>query len=168
MFHNGGGGQYAETKSGSYVFSGDSAVFHEWEFRTKLRVIGQDGRDYKQAMSTVVEGLRGDAFIIAQEVGIDRLMHPGKKTRIWTQREDEEGEFIDGPDWETTPGVDLLVNAMKASVFPLTTNEAKEMFRQYCKQSGSLSRQRGESMHQYVSRRRRCWKLLKELDSGIE
>eukprot|EP00973_Karenia_brevis_P025040 3451321-Karenia_brevis.AAC.1 len=46
-------------------------------------------------------------------------------------------------------------------------HEAKELFRQYCKASGSLSRQNGESMMQYISRRKRCWNLLKELDSGL-
>ena len=61
-----------------------------------------------------------------------------------------------------------MVKAMKCAVFPLTTHEAKELFRQYCKPSGSLSRQLGESMSQFVSRRRRCWKLLKELDTEIE
>jgi hypothetical protein len=65
-------------------------------------------------------------------------------------------------------GVDALIEAMKKSVFPLTTHEAKELFRQYCKPTGSLSRQTGESMHQFISRRRRTWKLLKELDPEIE
>ena len=41
----------------------------------------------------------------------------------------DDGEYVDGEDWETVPSVDLLVNAMNASVFPLTTNKAKEMFR---------------------------------------
>ena len=101
-------------------------------------------------MSKVIDGLRGDAFVIAQKVGLDRLWQSG----------DEEND-IPG-------GVDLLVKAMKTSVFPLTTHEAKELFRQYCKPRGSLSRQSGEFMHQFVSRRRRRWKLLKELDSQIE
>eukprot|EP00974_Lingulodinium_polyedra_P046752 4479829-Lingulodinium_polyedra.AAC.1 len=53
-------------------------------------------------------------------------------------------------------------------VFPLTTHEAKELFRLYCKVRGPLARQLGESMTQYVSRRKRCWKFLKELDPAIE
>ena len=53
---------------------------------------------------------------------------------------------------------------MKAMVFPLTTYEAKELFRQFYNSSGSLARQVGESMQQYVGRRTRCWKLLQELD----
>ena len=46
----------------------------------------------------------------------------------------------------------------------MTTHEAKELFRQYCRPKGPLSRQNGESMQQYISRRRRCWNLLIELD----
>ena len=57
---------------------------------------------------------------------------------------------------------------MKRAVFPLNAHEATEMFRQYCKPSGSLARHKSESMHQFVARRRRCWKLLKELDPEIE
>ena len=112
-------------------------------------------------MSRVVDGLRGDAFTIAREVGLERLWFVGGVP-------EEEQSYWDG-DWDTTykPGVDILIDAIRASVFPLTTYEAKELFRQYCKPSGSLSRQNGESMQQYISRRRRCWKLLKELDPEI-
>ena len=62
---------------------------------------------------------------------------------------------------------ELAIKAIKAHVFPQTTYEAKELFRQYTKPSGSLSRQSGEAMHSYVARRRRCWKLLTELDTEI-
>ena len=61
----------------------------------------------------------------------------------------------------------MLIKAIKAVVFPLTTYEAKELFRQFCKPVGSLARQNGESMQQYVGRRTRCWNLLKELDPEI-
>ena len=65
-------------------------------------------------MSRIIDGLRGDAFVIAQEVGLEDL---------W-----QRGDAMAG----ITPGVDVLVTAMKTSVFPLTTHEAKELFRQYC------------------------------------
>ena len=141
--------KYEVTKSGSYVYNGDAANYHEWEFRTRLRVkaSGDDPERYAEAMSKVVDGLRGDAFIIAREVGLDKIWEPGEKY--------------------VSSGVDTLITAIKQSVFPLTAYEAKELFRQYCKPSGSLSRQVGESMHQYVSRRRRCWKLLRELDPEL-
>ena len=34
---NSAGGTHLETKSGSYIYYGDAASFHDWEFRTCLR-----------------------------------------------------------------------------------------------------------------------------------
>ena len=48
-------------------------VFHEWEFRTRLRIASKTGDHYIEAMSKVCDGLRGDAFVAAQEVGFDSL-----------------------------------------------------------------------------------------------
>ena len=142
------------TKSGSYIYHGEPANFHEWEFRTELRVkaAGTDPERYAEVMSRVVDGLRGEAFITAKDVGIDRLWQPGS---------------VEGDDEDIIPGAKLLIDAIRRSVFPLTTHEAKVLFRQYCHPNGPLSRQKGESMQQYVSRRRRCWKLLTELDPQI-
>ena len=64
--------------------------------------------------------------------------------------------------------MDQLIRAMNRSVFPLPAHEAKELFRQYCKVGGVLSRQAGESMQQYIGRRTRCWVLLKELDKELD
>ena len=63
-------------------------------------------------------------------------------------------------------GIDTLINHMQEMVFPLTERESKEIFRQYCDPGGPLSRQNGESMQQYASRRRRrcCWTLLTQMD----
>ena len=77
-----------------------------------------------------------------------------------TQSQESDADMYKG-------GVDILVKEMRASVFPLTTHEAKELFRQFTKPNGPLARQRGESMHQHISRRRRCWTLLKELDKEL-
>ena len=135
------------TKSGSYIYENAASEYHEWEFRTMLKMRGiskDDNERYAEGMSKVLEGLRGESFVVAKEIGIDRLCHPGD-------------EYQDA-------GVDVLVAAIKLSVFPQTTFEAKELFRQYTKTSGPLSRQNGESMHGFISRRRRCWKLLSELD----
>ena len=70
-----GGDRHEVTKSGSYIYHGDASQYHEWEFRTRLRVkaAGRDPERYADVMSKVVDGLRGDAFIIAKEVGLDRL-----------------------------------------------------------------------------------------------
>ena len=176
VLYSRGGDRHEVTKSGSYIYHGDASQYHEWEFRTRLRVkaAGEEEGRYAEAMSKVVGGLRGDAFIIAKEVGLERIWSPGTFAEV----EPEEREYELDEDEETVhavpprgprqnAGVDILIEAIRASVFPLTTYEAKELFRQYCKPTGSLSRQQGESMQHYVSRRKRCWKLLKELDPEI-
>ena len=53
--------------------NGVAASFQEWEFRTRLRIFGKTGDQYIEAMSKVCDGLRGDAFVAAQEVGFDDL-----------------------------------------------------------------------------------------------
>ena len=147
LFSRGNDAHVQITKSGSYIYDGKASDYHEWEFRIGLRMkaAGTDERFYAEAMSKVIDGLRGEAFIIAKETGLENLWETG------------EG------DLQLPAGCDVLVEAIKRSVFPQTTHEAKELFRQYCKTSGSLARQNGESMQQYISRRKRCWKLLKEL-----
>lgn len=56
---------------------------------------------------------------------------------------------------------------MKKSVFPLKEHEAKELYRVGTSIGGPLSRQNAESMSQYISRRKRWWKKLAELDSKL-
>ena len=66
VFYTRGKGNNIEvTKSGSYIFSGDASSFHEWEFRTRLRLkaAGDDDHRYAAQMSRVLDGLRGDAFL---------------------------------------------------------------------------------------------------------
>ena len=160
LFHRGDMHHHLETKQGSYIYKSDAANYHEWEFRTQLRVMGKKGDQYADAASRVVEGLRGDAFITGQELGLTKLRDPGS---VGTQATYEEEEIPARPS-----GIDLLIEAMRNMVFPLTQHEARELFRQYTKTNGALARQSGESMTQYVSRRVRCWKLLKELDPDVE
>ena len=139
-------GNHAETRSGAYIYYGDAASLHEWEFRTRLRVVGKAGDQYIEALSKVVDGLRGDAFVAAQEVGFDNLC-----------------EIVDG----RPRGIDTLIHHMRGMVFPLTEHETTELFRQCCRPGGPLSTRNGESMKQYVSRRRRCWTRLAQMDPVI-
>ena len=89
-------GNHAETRSGAYVCFGDAASFHEWEFRTRLRTAGKHGDQYIEAMSKVCDGLRGDAFVEAQEVGFDNLC-----------------EIVDG----RPRGIETLIQHMRGMVF---------------------------------------------------
>ena len=60
-------------------------------------------------------------------------------------------EIIDGRPC----GIDTLINHVWEMVFPCPKN------------CSDMSRQNGESMKQYVSRRRRCWTLLTPMDPVI-
>ena len=95
-------GNHAETCTGAYIYYVDAASFHEWEFRTRLRIAGKTGDQYIAAMSKVCDGLRGDAIVAAQEVGFDHLC-----------------EIFDGkPRW-----IDTLIQHIRGMVFPrLNTN----------------------------------------------
>ena len=134
-------GTVEETRAGGFIYRGDAATFHEWEFRTTLRIGVKKDDAYVDAAAKIVDALRDDAFTVAQEVGCAEILKVG--------------------------GITLLVEAMRKMVFPLSTYEAKELFKQFTKPSGLLSRQSGESMTQYTSRRSRCWALLQRLDPEV-
>ena len=61
------------TKSGSYIYDGSPSQYHEWEFRTRLRMKGVSAESYANVMSKVIDGLRGDAFTVATTVGLESL-----------------------------------------------------------------------------------------------
>ena len=102
-------GSHAETRRGAYIYYVDAASVHGWEFRTRLRIAGQSGDQHIEAMSKVCDGLRGDAFVAAQEVGFDNLC-----------------EIVDG----RPRGIDTLIQHMRGMGFHLTEHESKELFRQ--------------------------------------
>ena len=127
-------GNHAETRTGAKIYYGDTASFP------------YIGDQYIEAMSNMCDGLRGDAFVAAPEVGFDYLC-----------------EVVVGIPQD----IDTLIQHMRGMVFLLTEHESKELFRQYCRLKGPSSRQNGESVKQYVSRRRRCWMLLVQLDPVV-
>ena len=96
VLYSRGPDKHEVTKSGSYIYDGAASTFHEWEFRTRLRVkaAGDEDVKYAEAMSKVVDGLRGDAFIVAKELGLEKIWNPG--------------------DVDSEAGVDVLIKAVKA------------------------------------------------------
>ena len=88
-----------------------------------------------------MEGLRGDAFQKAKDIGIAALSVPG--------------------------GLRTLIAESRAMVFPLGTLEAQALFRSGQALRGPLSRQEGESIVSYIGRRRRWWTLMTQLDPRI-
>ena len=98
--------------------------------------------DRLKTMSTIIEGLRGEAAQVAMDLGLEAL--------------------------EGKEALDKLLEAMRNQVYPMAQAEAKELYRVGHKVRGVMSRQPGESMASYVARRRRWWALLKSLDSALE
>ena len=64
-------------------------------------------------------------------------------------------------------GVLKLVEALRLHMFPIATAEARELFKAG-QSPGILSRQVGEPFISYISRRRRWYELLKQLDPKLE
>ena len=75
---------------------------------------GDGNEKYAEVMSRVIDGLRGDAFIVAKELTVEKLWDPGDEFQI--------------------SGCGAFIKAIKENVFPQTTHEAKELFRQYTPQ----------------------------------
>ena len=89
------------TKAGAYIYSGEASSFHEWEFRTRLRMLSAAEGKHAEAITQIVEALRGDAFNVSQQVGITDLM--------------EEN------------GHERLIKDMRTMVFPYLALEAKKI-----------------------------------------
>ena len=96
------------------------------------------GRNRSVLVNKVVEGLRGDAFLIGRDFVLEILFQ-------------EEG-------------LERLVEQIKTYIFPRAQEEAKEFFRAGQKAGGILSRQPQEPMLSYTQHRRRWWKVLTDLD----
>ena len=93
--------------------------------------------------SKILEGLRGDAFSIARDIGLERLLKPD--------------------------GIDHLIEQIRQQAFPWQSEdqEASELFRQGQLLSGPIAKQQGEPMLSYIARRKGWWSTLCELDPDI-
>ena len=78
-----------------------------------------------ELVQKVLEGLRGDAYLTAQDLGVETLVKDG--------------------------GIETLVATLKKMLFPLQSLEAKELFQVGQMQHGPLSRQTGESVTSVIS-----------------
>ena len=130
-----------ETKSGVFVYDGNAARFHEWEFRTSMRTRSSKEEDRLRTMNSIVESLHGEAGQVAMDPGEEELMKPA--------------------------GVKILIDAMRRHVFPQARAEEKELCKMGHKQHGAMARQASESMSNYVIRRRRWWRQLKDMDKEV-
>ena len=67
------GRHQTETKSGVYTFSGHPADFYEWEFRTMARYNSCKDEDKPALGGKILEGLKGDAYMVVQDLGPEAL-----------------------------------------------------------------------------------------------
>ena len=93
-------------------------------------------------VSRIMEGLRGDAFLVARDLGVAALIADN--------------------------GIRTLIQKLKESVFPRATEEARELFRLGQLRGGMLSRQNTGSMVSFVDRRRRWWRMISEMDATTQ
>ena len=63
-----------ETRTGAFVYDGSPAKFHEWEFRTMVKWRSSDEERRLQSLSTIIDGLRGEAARIAMDIGHEALL----------------------------------------------------------------------------------------------
>ena len=175
---NSAGGTHLEAKSGSYIYYGDAASFHDWEFRTRLRI-----RLWKEGNKTKVSSRKSTLSATPKKGDMpnggteEDAELPGFPP-VEPEDEEEEEVIITKPDISTLvnkilevsrgdaflltrdvgldaltsqEGLEDLLQKRKAFVFPRANDEeAKELVRAGQKHGGPLSRQAGESMLSYT------------------
>ena len=104
-------------------------------------VLCPDEDERKKLGARVCEGLTGEAFKCAMDIGLTEL---GKQD-----------------------GVPQLVAKLRTLIFPQQSSEARELYKIGQQKHGPLSRQQSESMTSYVQRRKRWWTLLAQMDKSL-
>ena len=136
------------TKSGMPMYNGSAVGFTEWRYRVEskwnaLAVRKDEDRASKRAelAAQVLDGLSDDALTIVRDFG---------------------ARWVSDPE-----AVPKLVEALGLAIAQKSVLEAKELYREGAKVGGLLSRQRGEPMTGYASRRKRWHQRVRELDVGF-
>ena len=130
------------TKFGFLVYAGDVRNFHKWEFRAMTRWNQTKDDEKKDLASKFLDSLRGKAYIAAEDLGTEILFNKDNIPKV--------------------------IEAVRKNLFPLVEQESKELYRLGTQIGGILSRQAGESMTSYLSRRNRWWRKLKQLDDKVQ
>eukprot|EP00439_Symbiodinium_sp_Y106_P066578 s1546_g10.t2 len=102
--------------------------YYEWEFRAMAKLHATKTEERFSLGAKLLESLRGDAYIVAQDLGHTVL----KKANA----------------------IEEIIEAVKKQIFPLQAQEAKELYRVGSSVGGVMSRQPGESMTSYTGRRK--------------
>lgn len=117
-----------------FVYKGDVSRFYEWESRLSMLRKNVKDEEWPRTMNSIIEDLDGEALRVAMDIGVEELM---QKT-----------------------GLEKLIHAMHAHVFPHARAEAEELYQLGYQSKGILARQPGESLQSHVKRRRRWWRHM--------
>ena len=142
-------GDVGDSKKGILYYDGSAAGFEVWNYRVQVKLGAmnsiQDAQERDQKLvefgSYIVEGLSDEALLIAIDLGVNTL--------------------------NTPTGVKQLVDKMRESIREAKDDEISELYRLGAQTTGPLIRQRGEPMQSYISRRKRWWTRIRELDSSF-
>ena len=123
------------TRDGVTKYSGNCVDYYDWEFRAWCEWDSKPKEEDKpEVMNRILRGLSGDASRIARDIGRTTLM--------------------------SKDGMKALADALKEEAFPKAESDAKELYREGQKTRGILSRQHGEPMVSFNTRRKRWWTFL--------
>ena len=149
-FHSDGRGkELHETRGGVPQFSGSAYQLPEWKFkvlrkRAAINAIASDEiREEKLAelTSKIVDGLTDDALRVSMDLGESVL--------------------------SKTTGIIELITALEEWVGSFKEDEARELFHMGTKSDGPMTRQNGEPMTSYITRRTRWYARLKSIDPNV-
>ena len=133
-----------ETKQGFVYYNGNAKDFHFWNFKTELRMQTTKEDEFATSAFRLVESLQGDAMRIAHDIGVDALIKADRS------------------------GIKLLMDKMRAHVFPIVKEKVKALYREGHREGGgTLSRHRGETMQHYIHRRQQWFDMLKSFDNSV-
>ena len=141
-------GSNTEGKFGVPRFDGNPNQLPEYTYRVKTRIAKEAAMTKEEVNKLgplglrLVEGLRGQALRLAQQLSIKKLASG------------------DGPE--------ELLKIFNTSLKPRREQEARELYAAGCREGGPMARQNGEPMSSYVARRRAWWAALQGLDSELQ
>jgi hypothetical protein len=141
LFHQTSG--IEENRAGGLIYDGNAAHYHEWDFRASVKVKSAKDADKPTVMGKIVEGLTGDAMTAAMEIGMDKLLEASGS------------------------GLDVLKTAIRRKAFPQRNAEARMLLRKGQEINGPMARQNGESMTNFIRRRKRWWSALQKIDPKL-
>ena len=142
-------GDVGDSKKGILYYDASAAGYEVWNYSVQVKpgamnvILDAAERDQKLVAfrSSIVEGLSDEALLIAIDLGVGTL--------------------------NTPTGVKQLVDKMRETIREAMDDEISELYRLGAQTSGPLRRQRGEPMQSYISRRKRWWTRIRELDSSF-